>query len=112
MRVPPFALLGIAIVAEVIATSAMRASEGFSRLLPSVIVVLGYGIAFYCLSLTLKSIPVGIVYAVWSGAGIVLITLVAVVLYRQIPDVPAIIGLGLIIAGVTVLNMFSKMQAH
>ncbi|WP_425435480.1 DMT family transporter [Paraburkholderia ribeironis] len=109
---PPFALLGIAIVAEVIATSAMRASEGFSRLLPSVIVVLGYGIAFYCLSLTLKSIPVGIVYAVWSGAGIVLITLVAVVLYRQIPDVPAIIGLGLIIAGVTVLNMFSKMQAH
>jgi len=112
MRLPPFALLGIAIVAEVIATSAMRASEGFSRLLPSVVVVLGYGIAFYCLSLTLKSIPVGIVYAVWSGAGIVLITLVAVVLYRQIPDVPAIIGLGLIIAGVAVLNMFSKMQAH
>ena len=74
--------------------------------------VIGYGIAFYCLSLTLKSIPVGIVYAVWSGAGIVLITLVAVVLYRQVPDVPAIIGLGLIIAGVAVLNMFSKMQAH
>jgi small multidrug resistance pump len=112
MRVPPFALLGIAIVAEVIATSALRASDGFSRLLPSAVVVLGYGVAFYCLSLTLKSIPVGIVYAVWSGAGIVLITLVAVVLYRQVPDVPAIIGLGLIIAGVTVLNMFSKMQAH
>ncbi len=74
--------------------------------------VVGYGIAFYCLSLTLKTIPVGIVYAVWSGAGIVLITLVAVVLYRQVPDVPAIIGLGLIIAGVAVLNMFSKMQAH
>ncbi|WP_423213147.1 DMT family transporter [Paraburkholderia ginsengiterrae] len=109
---PPYALLAIAIVAEVIATSAMRASEGFSRLLPSVVVVLGYGIAFYCLSLTLKSIPVGIVYAVWSGAGIVLITLVAVALYRQVPDVPAVIGLGLIIAGVAVLNMFSKMQAH
>ncbi|MFM0307694.1 multidrug efflux SMR transporter [Paraburkholderia sp. RL17-383-BIF-A] len=112
MRLPAYALLGIAIVAEVIATSAMRASEGFSRLVPSVVVVLGYGVAFYCLSLTLKTVPVGIVYAVWSGAGIVLITLVAVVLYRQVPDVPAIIGLGLIIAGVAVLNMFSKMQAH
>jgi small multidrug resistance pump len=112
MRMPPYALLAIAIVAEVIATSAMRASEGFSRLLPATVVVIGYGIAFYCLSLTLKTIPVGIVYAVWSGAGIVLITLVAVVLYRQVPDVPAIIGLGLIVAGVAVLNMFSKMQAH
>ncbi|MBK3821193.1 multidrug efflux SMR transporter [Paraburkholderia aspalathi] len=112
MRMPPYALLAIAIVAEVIATSAMRASEGFSRLLPAAVVVVGYGIAFYCLSLTLKTIPVGIVYAVWSGAGIVLITLVAVVMYRQVPDVPAIIGLGLIIAGVAVLNMFSKMQAH
>ncbi|MEW9580632.1 multidrug efflux SMR transporter [Paraburkholderia sp. DGU8] len=112
MRVPPFALLAIAIVAEVIATSAMRASDGFSRVLPSTIVVLGYGVAFYCLSLTLRSIPVGIVYAVWSGAGIVLITLVALVLYRQVPDVPAIIGLGLIVAGVAVLNIFSKMQAH
>ncbi|WP_415116524.1 DMT family transporter [Paraburkholderia sp.] len=109
---PPYALLAIAIVAEVIATSAMRASDGFSRLLPSAIVVLGYGIAFYCLSLTLRSIPVGIVYAIWSGAGIVLITLVALVLYRQVPDVPAIIGLGLIVAGVAVLNLFSKMQAH
>ncbi|MGF6549382.1 DMT family transporter [Paraburkholderia youngii] len=112
MRVPPYALLAIAIVAEVIATSAMRASDGFSRLLPSMGVVLGYGIAFYCLSLTLRSIPVGIVYAIWSGAGIVLITLVALVLYRQVPDVPAIIGLGLIVAGVAVLNLFSKMQAH
>ncbi|NVH71301.1 multidrug efflux SMR transporter [Paraburkholderia sp. JPY432] len=112
MGVPPYALLAIAIVAEVIATSAMRASDGFSRLLPSMVVVLGYGIAFYCLSLTLRSIPVGIVYAIWSGAGIVLITLVALVLYRQVPDVPAIIGLGLIVAGVAVLNLFSKMQAH
>ncbi|MEW6346040.1 MAG: multidrug efflux SMR transporter [Paraburkholderia sp.] len=112
MRVPPYALLAIAIVAEVVATSALRAAEGFSRVLPSVIVVLGYGVAFYCLSLTLKSIPVGIVYAVWSGAGIVLITLVALVLYRQVPDWPAIVGLGLIISGVVVLNLFSKMQAH
>ena len=112
MRVPPYALLAIAIVAEVIATSALRASEGFSRLLPAGVVVLGYGVAFYCLSLTLRSIPVGIVYAIWSGVGIVLITLLAVVLYGQMPDWPAIAGLGLIISGVVVLNLFSKMQAH
>ena len=112
MRLPPYALLAIAIVAEVIATSALRASEGFSRLLPAGLVVLGYGVAFYCLSLTLRSIPVGIVYAIWSGAGIVLISLVAVVLYRQVPDLPAIVGQGLIISGVVVLNLFSKMQAH
>ena len=74
MRLHPYVLLAIAIVAEVIATSALRASEGFSRLLFSVVVVVGYGIAFYCLSLTLKSIPVGVVYAVWSGVGIVLIS--------------------------------------
>jgi small multidrug resistance pump len=112
MRLPPYALLAIAIVAEVIATSALRASEGFSRLLPAGVVVLGYGVAFYCLSLTLRSIPVGIVYAIWSGVGIVLITLVALVLYGQMPDWPAIVGLGLIISGVVVLNLFSKMQAH
>ncbi|MDE1184020.1 multidrug efflux SMR transporter [Paraburkholderia sp.] len=112
MRVPPYAVLAIAIVAEVIATSALRASNGFSKLLPSAVVVLGYGVAFYCLSLTLRSIPVGIVYAVWSGAGIVLITLVAMALYRQMPDLPAMIGLGLIISGVAVLNLFSKMEAH
>jgi small multidrug resistance pump len=112
MSIPPYALLAIAIVAEVIATSALRASEGFSRLLPAAIVVVGYGIAFYCLSLTLRSIPIGIVYAVWSGVGIVLISLVAIVMYRQVPDVPAVIGLGLIISGVLVLNLYSKMQAH
>ncbi|WP_109478419.1 multidrug efflux SMR transporter [Paraburkholderia sp. C35] len=112
MRVPPYALLAIAIVAEVIATSALRASEGFTRLLPAVVVLLGYGISFYCLSLTLKSVPVGIVYAIWSGVGIVLITLVAIVMYRQVPDLAAVAGLSLIVAGVVVLNLFSKMQAH
>ena len=76
MRSSAYVLLAVAIVAEVVATSALRASEGFSRLVPSVIVVIGYGISFYLLSLTLKSLPVGVVYAVWSGAGIVLITLV------------------------------------
>ncbi|ALP62777.1 MULTISPECIES: DMT family transporter [Paraburkholderia] len=112
MRVPPYALLGIAIVAEVIATSALRASEGFTRLVPALVVLLGYGISFYCLSLTLKSLPVGIVYAIWSGVGIVLITLVAILMYRQVPDLAAVAGLSLIVAGVVVLNLFSKMQAH
>jgi small multidrug resistance pump len=112
MRLPPYALLAIAIVAEVIATSALRASDGFSRWLPATVVVCGYGISFYMLSLTLKSIPVGIVYAIWSGVGIVLITLSAIVLYKQVPDLPALAGLGLIVAGVVVLNLFSKMQAH
>ncbi|MDQ7977375.1 multidrug efflux SMR transporter [Paraburkholderia sp. SARCC-3016] len=112
MRLPPYALLAIAIAAEVIATSALRASDGFTRWLPAVVVVLGYGVSFYLLSLTLKSIPVGVVYAIWSGVGIVLITLVALVMYRQVPDLPAVAGLGLIVAGVVVLNLFSKMQMH
>ncbi|MEI5998565.1 multidrug efflux SMR transporter [Paraburkholderia bengalensis] len=112
MRVPPYALLAVAIVAEVIATSALRASEGFTRLVPALVVLLGYGISFYCLSLTLKSLPVGIVYAIWSGVGIVLITLVAIVMYGQVPDLAAVAGLGLIVAGVVVLNLFSTMQAH
>lgn len=112
MRMSPWIILTIAIVAEVIATSALRASHGFSRLVPSAVVVAGYGVAFYCLSLTLKNLPVGIVYAVWSGVGIVLITLVAMVLFKQVPDWPAMLGLGLIVSGVLVLNLFSKMQAH
>jgi small multidrug resistance pump len=112
MPMPPYVLLAIAIVAEVIATSALRASDGFTRLVPALVVLLGYGISFYCLSLTLKSLPVGIVYAIWSGVGIVLITLVAIVMYRQIPDLAAVAGLSLIVAGVVVLNLFSKMQAH
>ncbi|PXX14458.1 small multidrug resistance pump [Paraburkholderia tropica] len=115
MRSSPWVLLAIAIVAEVIATSALRASNGFSRLVPSAVVVVGYGVSFYCLSLTLKSLPVGIVYAVWSGVGIVLITLVAMLFFKQVPDLPdlpALLGLGLIVAGVLVLNLFSKMQAH
>ncbi|KVN30759.1 multidrug transporter [Burkholderia pyrrocinia] len=112
MQLPGYAWLAIAIVAEVIGTSALRAADGFTRLGPSLLVVAGYATAFYCLSLTLRTMPVGIIYAVWSGAGIVLITLVAMLLYRQVPDVPAVIGLSLIVAGVVVLNLFSKMQAH
>ena len=105
-------LLGTAIVAEVIGTSALKASEGFTRLLPSVVVVLGYAVAFYCLSLVLKTVPVGIAYAVWSGLGIVLITLVAFVVYGQKIDLPGLIGIGLIVAGVVVLNVFSKASVH
>lgn len=112
MKLPAFAWLAMSIVAEVIGTSALRASDGFTRLWPTLIVIAGYGLAFYGLSLTLKTMPVGIVYAIWSGAGIVLITLVAIALYGQVPDLPAVIGLALIIAGVVVLNLFSKMQAH
>lgn len=112
VRSSAYVLLAIAIVAEVVATSALRASDGFTRLIPATVVVVGYGISFYLLSLTLRSIPVGIVYAVWSGAGIVLITLVAALLFKQIPDLPAVLGMGLIVAGVVVLNAFSKVSAH
>lgn len=104
--------LSVAIVAEVIATSALKASAGFSKPWPSVLVVVGYGIAFYLLALTLRTIPVGIAYAVWSGAGIVLITAVAWLLYGQKLDLPAFIGMGLIISGVVVLNVFSKAVVH
>ncbi|SAL22177.1 DMT family transporter [Caballeronia humi] len=112
MRSLAYGLLAVAIVAEVVATSALRASDGFTRLVPSLIVVAGYGLSFYLLSLTLRSLPVGIVYAVWSGAGIVLITAVAAFLFKQVPDLPAVLGMGLIVAGVVVLNVFSKVSAH
>lgn len=104
--------LAIAIVAEVIATSALKASESFTRLWPSLVVVAGYAVAFLCLSLTLRTIPVGIAYAIWSGVGIVLIAAIGWVFYRQVLDLPAILGLGLIIAGVLVVNLFSKTVGH
>ncbi|GAB2586012.1 multidrug efflux SMR transporter [Dyella jejuensis] len=104
--------LSLAILAEVIATSALKASDSFSRLLPSVMVIAGYGVAFYCLSLALKNMSLGIAYAVWSGAGTALIALIGVVVYRQKLDVAAILGIGLIVAGVLVLNVFSKSAAH
>jgi len=103
--------LGIAIVAEVIATTAMKASESFTKPLPSIVVALGYGTAFYFMSLCLKSISVGVTYAVWSGLGIVLVTAAAAVVYKQIPDAWAIIGMALIVAGVLVLNLLSKSAA-
>jgi small multidrug resistance pump len=108
----PYLYLSIAIVSEVIATSALRAADGFTKLLPSVLVVTGYALAFFFLSLTLKTIPVGVAYAIWSGIGIVLISLVAYFLYGQSLDAPALIGMGLIVAGVMVINLFSRSSAH
>lgn len=105
-------ILGAAIVAEVVATSALQASAGFTRLWPSCLVVLGYGVAFYCLSLTLKTVPMGVAYALWSGLGIVLITAVGAVLYRQHVDAAALLGMALIVAGVAVIQLFSKTAAH
>lgn len=104
--------LAVAIVSEVIGTSALKASEGFSRLWPSVIVVICYVSAFYFLSLTLKTIPVGVAYAIWSGVGVALITLIAWVLYGQTLNLPAIIGIVLIVAGVIVLNLFAGTASH
>ncbi len=104
--------LAIAIVAEVIATSALKASEEFTRIAPSLLVVIGYGVAFYFMTLVLKTIPVGITYAIWSGVGIVLVAIVGAVIYKQIPDFAAVIGMGLIIAGVVVIHLFSKTVQH
>jgi small multidrug resistance pump len=104
--------LTIAIAAEVIATSSLKASHEFTRLIPSLIVFIGYATAFYFLTLVLRTLPIGITYAVWSGLGVVLVTLSGAVIYRHIPDIPAIIGMGLIVAGVVVINLFSDTINH
>jgi small multidrug resistance pump len=104
--------LAIAIAAEVVGTSFLRASEGFTKLVPSLMVVAGYGLAFFFLSLTLEKIPVGIAYAVWSGAGVTLIAAIGWLFLGQKLDAAAILGMGLIVAGVVVLNLFSKTAAH
>ncbi|MBK6958352.1 MAG: QacE family quaternary ammonium compound efflux SMR transporter [Nitrosomonas sp.] len=104
--------LAVAIISEVIATSFLKSSEGFTRFWPSVVVVVGYLLAFYLLSLTLKTIPVGVAYAIWSGVGIVLIALSGWLFLGQSLDMPALIGLSLIVAGVAVINVFSRTVAH
>ena len=104
--------LGTAIVAEVIATSVLKASEGFTRLIPSLVVLAGYATAFYFLSLTLRTMPLGIAYAVWSAVGITLVSVIGWLLYKQSLDTPAIIGIGFIVAGVVIINGFSKSVAH
>ena len=107
-----YAWLAIAIVAEVIGTSTLKASEGFTRLLPSLVTAVGYGVAFYCLSHSMKTVPVGVGYAIWSGVGVVLITAIAWVAFKQRLDLPALAGMGLIISGVLVINLFSKSAVH
>ncbi len=102
----------IAVSGEVVATSALKASEGLTKLAPAGLVVAGYAVAFYFLSLTLDTIPVGIAYAVWSGAGIILISIIGWSLYGQSLDLPAVIGITLIVAGVGVINLLSKSAAY
>jgi len=107
-----YALLLFAILAEVVATSALARTDGFTRLWPSVVTVTGYAIAFWSLSFVLRVMPTGVVYAIWSGLGVVLVALVAWVWARQALDLPAVIGLGLIVAGVAVINLFSRSVVH
>ena len=104
--------LAIAIIVEVIAASALKASDGFSRPVPTAIVIVGYLTAFYLLTVIVKTLPVGITYAIWAGMGIVLVAIVSAVMYQQIPDLPAIIGMTLIIGGVIIINVFSKTAVH
>ncbi|MCW7752919.1 SMR family transporter [Desulfobotulus sp. H1] len=108
----PWIFLSIAIVAEVCGTMALKASDGFTKLYPSISVLFSYTLAFYCLSITLRSIPVGIAYAVWAGAGVALIALLAWIFFGQKLDGAAILGLSLIVAGVVVLNVFSDTVSH
>ena len=107
-----FVYLIIAIIGEVVATSFLRASAGFTQLVPTLVVVIGYGVTFYFFSLALQTIPVGIGYAIWSGTGIVLISLIAYFVHGQTLDLPALIGMGLILAGVLVINLFSQSATH
>ena len=104
--------LSIAILSEVVATSALKAAEGFSRWFPSLLVVTGYGLSFHFLSLTLRTIPLGIAYAIWSGVGVGLVSLVGWAIYHQSLDMGALVGIALIVAGVVVLNLFSKTVPH
>lgn len=104
--------LVVAVAGEVIATSALKSSAGFTKLGPSAIVVAGYGVAFYFLSLTLDVIPVGISYALWSGIGIVFISLIGWILFGQRLDLPAMVGISLIVAGVAVINLLSESSSH
>ena len=107
-----YVYLCAAIVLEVVGTSALQASQQFTRLIPVVIMVCCYGVSFFLLSLSLRVLPVGIAYAIWSGLGIVLISAVGTLWFKQSLDLPAVIGLGLIVAGVAVVNLFSKSVGH
>lgn len=107
-----YSFLAVSIALEVVGTTFLQQSQQFTRVWPSLGVVLCYGLAFYCLSHVLKVLPVGVAYAIWSGLGIVLISTIGYVLFRQRLDTPAMLGIGLIIAGVLVINLFSKTVTH
>jgi small multidrug resistance pump len=104
--------LAIAIVAEVVATSTLKMTAEFTKLVPSLVVVVGYAVAFYFMTISLRVLPVGIMYAIWAGLGVVLVTVVGWVVYKQVLDLPAILGLALIIAGVVIINLFSNAVGH
>ena len=108
----PYYLLGVAICAEVIATTSMKAVKGFNTPLPLLLVIGGYAIAFWMLILVMRTIPVGITYAIWSGMGIVLVSIAAFFIYGQKLDLPALLGMGMIVAGVAVIQLFSKTAGH
>jgi small multidrug resistance pump len=108
---PHYLALLAAILVEVVATNALKASDGFTRLVPSAVTVVGYAISFYLLSIALRTIPVGVAYAIWSGIGIVLVTIVAWVVFGQRLDTAALAGIGLILAGVAVIRVFSESGA-
>jgi small multidrug resistance pump len=107
-----YILLAVAIITETIATMCLKSSEQFTKLLPSMGVIIGYAIAFYSLSVCQKVFPVAIIYAIWSAVGIMLVTIFAAIIFKQIPDAPAVIGSSLIILGVVVINLFSKTIQH
>lgn len=104
--------LSLAIVFEVIATSALKAADGFTKVGPSLLVAIGYAGSFYFFSIVLRTVPVGVAYAIWCGLGIVLVTLTGIVIYKQIPDFPAVLGMGFILVGVCIINYFSKTIGH
>lgn len=107
-----YLILLLAVAAETIGTSALQASQQFSKFLPSVLVVIAYGLSFWLLSMTLKTMPVGVVYALWSGLGIVLIAIIGYVVFGQRLDWPAVLGIAMILAGIVVINLFSKTAVH
>ncbi|MCD5994983.1 multidrug DMT transporter [Pseudomonas sp. CDFA 602] len=108
----PYYLLAVAICAEVIATTSMKAVKGLSTPLPLVLVIAGYAVAFWMLILVMRTIPVGITYAIWSGMGIVMVSIAAFFVYGQKLDLPALLGMGMIVAGVVVIQLFSKTAGH
>lgn len=109
---PAYLYLAAAIVAEVIATSMLKATDGFTRLWPSLLVIAGYGCAFWFLTYVVRTVPVGVAYAIWSGMGVVLVAIIAAVAYRQVPDLAAILGMAMIVGGVVVIHLFSTTTAH